>query len=53
LTTVRQPLRRIGEECTRLLLARINRPDAERASVVLPTALVARESCGCAGAADG
>ena len=53
LTTVRQPLRQIGEECTRLLLRRIDRSDAERASVVLPTTLVVRESCGCAGAADG
>jgi LacI family transcriptional regulator len=53
LTTVRQPLRQIGEECSRLLLRRIDDADARIASVVLPTTLVARKSCGCAGADDG
>jgi LacI family transcriptional regulator len=52
LTTVRQPLRQIGEECARLLLQRIEDADARRASVVLPTALVVRESCGCMEAVD-
>jgi LacI family transcriptional regulator len=52
LTTVRQPLRRIGEECTRLLLLRVDHSDAERASVLLPTTLVVRESCGCSKAGD-
>ena len=52
LTTVRQPLREIGEECARLLLRRVERADAEPAAVVLPTALVIRASCGCTEAGD-
>jgi LacI family transcriptional regulator len=51
LTTVHQPLRRIGEECTRLLLHRIEHTDAVRTAVVLPTELVVRRSCGCGGGA--
>jgi LacI family transcriptional regulator len=47
LTTVRQPMREIGAECTRLLLRRIADPYAERSAVVLPTTLVVRRSCGC------
>ena len=51
LTTVRQPLREIGEQCARLLLRRVEQPDADRAAVVLPTRLVLRASCGCTEAA--
>ena len=47
LTTVRQPMRELGEEAVRLLLARIADPDAPRQSVELPTQTVIRRSCGC------
>ena len=47
LTTVRQPMRRLGEECVRLLLRRLESPDAGRETVVVPTELVVRASCGC------
>ena len=48
LTTVRQPMRELGERSVRLLLGRIAAPDTARQSVVLPTELVTRRSCGCA-----
>ncbi len=47
LTTVRQPMRQIGEEAVRTLLARLRDPDAPRRELVLPTELVVRRSCGC------
>jgi LacI family transcriptional regulator len=47
LTTVRQPMRELGERAVRLLLARIADPVAPRHSVVLPTEVVIRRSCGC------
>jgi len=47
LSTVRQPMRELGERSVRLLLDRIGAPDAGRRSVVLPTELVTRRSCGC------
>jgi LacI family transcriptional regulator len=47
LSTVRQPMRELGERSVRLLLNRIAAADAPRQSVVLPTVLVARRSCGC------
>jgi len=47
LTTVRQPMRDLGEEAVRVLLERVNDPDAARCSVVMPTQLVIRRSCGC------
>ena len=37
LTTVRQPMRELGEESVRMLLDRINDQAAPRQSVVLPT----------------
>ena len=37
LSTVRQPMRELGEQSVRMLLARISDPAAPRHSVVLPT----------------
>jgi LacI family transcriptional regulator len=47
LTTVRQPMRELGEQSVRLLLARIGDPAAPRQSVELPTEVAIRRSCGC------
>ncbi|MGI8521795.1 MAG: LacI family DNA-binding transcriptional regulator [Nocardioides sp.] len=47
LTTVRQPMRDIGETAVRTLLDRIAEPDAPRHTIMLPTSLVVRASCGC------
>jgi len=47
LTTVRQPMRELGEQSVRLLLARIADRAAPRQSVELPTQVVIRRSCGC------
>src|SRR6202171_5303905 len=47
LTTVRQPLRDLCEQALRLLLARVNEPASQRQSLVLPTQLVLRRTCGC------
>ena len=49
LTTVRQPMRELGEQSVRLLLARIADPAAPRQSAELPTQPVIRRSCGCRG----
>ncbi len=49
LTTVRQPMRELGEQAVRLLLDRVKDPDGQRRSVVLPTHLLIRRSCGCQG----
>jgi LacI family transcriptional regulator len=48
LSTVRQPMRELGERAVRLLLDRIADPDAPRQSVVLPVQPQIRRSCGCA-----
>lgn len=48
LSTVRQPMRELGECSVRLLLSRIAAADTARKSVVLPTELVTRRSCSCA-----
>ena len=48
LTTVRQPMRDIGETAVRTLLDRLADPSAPRHTAVLPTELVLRTSCGCA-----
>ncbi|HEX7524826.1 MAG TPA: LacI family DNA-binding transcriptional regulator [Gaiellaceae bacterium] len=45
LTTVEQPIQRMGEEAVRLLLALIDDPASPPAQVVLPTRLVERASC--------
>lgn len=47
LTTVRQPMRDLGEQSVRMLLDRIADPAAPRQSVILPTKTVIRRSCGC------
>jgi LacI family transcriptional regulator len=47
LTTVRQPMRELGEQSVRMLLARIADPTAPRRCVVLPTRTMIRRSCGC------
>ncbi len=47
LTTVRQPMRDIGEIAVRTLLDRLADTEAPRVAAVLPTELVVRASCGC------
>jgi LacI family transcriptional regulator len=48
LTTVHQPMRRLGAYAVELLLLRrIESPDADPDAVVLATKLVVRSSCGC------
>jgi LacI family transcriptional regulator len=47
LTTVRQPMRNLGEEAVRTLLARIGDPAGQRRTLTLPTEVVVRRSCGC------
>jgi LacI family transcriptional regulator len=47
LTTVRQPMRDIGEIAVRTLLDRLADPASRRVTAVLPTELVVRTSCGC------
>ena len=47
LTTVAQPMREIGAEAIRTVLARLADPDAQRRAAVLPIDLVVRRSCGC------
>jgi LacI family transcriptional regulator len=47
LTTVRQPMRRIGEEAVELLVARLEDRAREPVSRVLPVSVLRRASCGC------
>jgi LacI family transcriptional regulator len=47
LTTVGQPMRDLGSAAVHAVLARLVSEDATRQSVVLPTRLVVRRSCGC------
>ncbi|HEY0933108.1 MAG TPA: LacI family DNA-binding transcriptional regulator [Trebonia sp.] len=47
LTTVRQPMRLLGERACSLLLERIADPSLPPRAERLPTELVIRESCGC------
>ncbi len=47
LTTVRQPMRLLGERACARLLQRIAQPDLPRHVERLPAELVIRESCGC------
>ncbi|MBY8339621.1 LacI family transcriptional regulator [Streptomyces spinosirectus] len=48
LTTVRQPMLRMGEEAVELLIKRLTGArDAEPVSVMLPVTVVRRASCGC------
>jgi LacI family transcriptional regulator, galactose operon repressor len=53
LTTVRQPMRKLGEECVRLLLRRLEDGQAGPQSVELETQLVVRRSCGCSSMQEG
>ncbi len=47
LTTVHQPMRQLGEEAARSLLAIINKEKPDPVQILLPTHLVTRFSCGC------
>ncbi|WP_141365693.1 LacI family DNA-binding transcriptional regulator [Streptomyces sp. 6-11-2] len=48
LTTVRQPMRRMGEEAVELLVRRLNGSQGgEPVSMMLPVSVVRRASCGC------
>jgi LacI family transcriptional regulator len=47
LTTVHQPMRRLGERSCSMLLERIADPALPHRAERLPTTLVVRESCGC------
>jgi LacI family transcriptional regulator len=47
LTTVRQPMRLLGERACSRLLQRIADPSLPRQAERLPTELIIRESCGC------
>jgi LacI family transcriptional regulator len=49
LTTVRQPMRLLGERACSRLLERIADPSHPHRVELLPTELVVRESCGCPG----
>jgi DNA-binding LacI/PurR family transcriptional regulator len=44
LTTIRQPVERLGQEMVRLLLHRLSEPQCEPQTVILPTELVVRSS---------
>jgi LacI family transcriptional regulator len=46
LTTVRQPIQRLGSLATETLIDLINHPDAPARRIVLPTELIIRASCG-------
>jgi LacI family transcriptional regulator len=47
LTTVHQPMRELGERAVQVLLGRLADPTGPPFSVILPTELVVRGSCGC------
>ncbi|MFF0448926.1 LacI family DNA-binding transcriptional regulator [Streptomyces sp. NPDC004609] len=47
LTTVRQPMRRLGEEAVELLVQRLRDRTREPDSLMLPVSVVRRASCGC------
>ncbi|MFE4368904.1 LacI family DNA-binding transcriptional regulator [Streptomyces sp. NPDC056835] len=47
LTTVRQPIRRLGEEAVELLVQRLTEPTREPVSLMLPVSVARRASCGC------
>lgn len=47
LTTIRQPMHRLGVESAQLVMQLINEQAPERLQVDLPTEIVVRESCGC------
>ncbi len=47
LTTVRQPIRQLGEQAVELLVQRLRDPAGPPVSLELPVSLGLRESCGC------
>ncbi|MFF2325124.1 MULTISPECIES: LacI family DNA-binding transcriptional regulator [unclassified Streptomyces] len=47
LTTVRQPIRQLGEQAVELLVQRLRNSGREPASLMLPVSLIRRASCGC------
>lgn len=47
LTTVRQPIRHLGEQAVELLVQRLADPSREPVSLELPVSLARRASCGC------
>ncbi|MFI9628145.1 LacI family DNA-binding transcriptional regulator [Streptomyces sp. NPDC052042] len=47
LTTVRQPIRRLGEQAVELLVQRLDDKTREPVSLMLPVSVVRRASCGC------
>lgn len=47
LSVVRQPAEMLGREAARLLFERLREPGGKPRSVILPTSLIIRESCGC------
>lgn len=47
LTTVRQPMRRLGEEAVELLIHRLSDPTRPPVSLMLPVSATHRASCGC------
>lgn len=47
LTTVRQPMRRLGEEAVELLIHRLADPSRAPVSLMLPVSVARRASCGC------
>ena len=49
LTTVRQPIQELGPTAFELLESLVRNREPEPRDVVLPTSLIVRESCGCAG----
>ncbi|WP_406309697.1 MULTISPECIES: LacI family DNA-binding transcriptional regulator [unclassified Streptomyces] len=47
LTTVRQPIRQLGEQAVELLVQRLGDREREPVSLMLPVSLARRASCGC------
>ncbi|MFE3903580.1 LacI family DNA-binding transcriptional regulator [Streptomyces sp. NPDC059153] len=47
LTTVRQPIRQLGEQAVELLVQRLGNSGREPVSLMLPVSLIRRASCGC------
>ncbi|WP_123523787.1 LacI family DNA-binding transcriptional regulator [Streptomyces sp. 840.1] len=47
LTTVRQPIRQLGEQAVELLVQRLNNANREPVSLTLPVVPIRRRSCGC------
>jgi LacI family transcriptional regulator len=47
LTTVRQPIQEIGATAFEVLYSMISNAEPTQRDIMLPTRLIARESCGC------